>query len=76
MTLLQKVKKHFYFFVARYFKFFANLSLRKWRPRIIAITGSVGKTTMLNLVESQLGPKAHFSHNANSALASPSTFSA
>jgi len=33
----------------------------------VAITGSVGKTTMLNLVEAQLGEKAHFSHNANSA---------
>ena len=30
------------------------------------ITGSAGKTTMLNLIESQLGKKAHYSHNANS----------
>jgi len=67
MTLFTKFKKRFYFVVAHYFKFFANISLKKWRPRIIAITGSVGKTTMLNLVESQLGKKAHFSHNANSA---------
>jgi UDP-N-acetylmuramoyl-tripeptide--D-alanyl-D-alanine ligase len=67
MTIVSKLKKRFYFVFASYFKFFANISLKKWRPRIIAITGSVGKTTMLGLVESQLGPKAHFSHNANSA---------
>jgi len=67
MTLFAKFKKRFYFVLANYFKFFANISLRRWRPRIIAITGSVGKTTMLNLVEAQLGHEAHFSHNANSA---------
>lgn len=67
MTLIAKFKKRFYFVVASYFKFFANISLEKWHPRIIAVTGSVGKTTMLNLIESQIGPKAHYSHNANSA---------
>lgn len=67
MTLAAKFKKRFYFVVARYFKFFANISLEKWHPRIIAVTGSVGKTTMLNLIESQIGPKAHYSHDANSA---------
>jgi UDP-N-acetylmuramoyl-tripeptide--D-alanyl-D-alanine ligase len=67
MTFSAKFKRRFYFVVASYFKFFANISLSRWRPRIIAITGSVGKTTMLNLVETQIGPKAHFSHNANSA---------
>ncbi|MCL1839541.1 hypothetical protein FWF89_00865 [Candidatus Saccharibacteria bacterium] len=67
MTLFSRFKRRFYFAFANYFKFLANISLRKWRPRIIAVTGSVGKTTMLNLIESQLGPKAHFSHNANSA---------
>lgn len=31
------------------------------------MTGSVGKTTMLHLLEIQLGDRAHYSHNANSA---------
>ena len=62
-----KFKKKFYFIVASYFRFFANFAFRRWHPRVIAITGSVGKTTMLNLVESTLGDKAHYSHDANSA---------
>jgi len=53
--------------VASYFRFWANLSLRRWRPRVIAVTGSVGKTTMLHMLEIQLDKRAHYSHNANSA---------
>ncbi len=68
MTIISKFKKKFYFVAAGYFKFFANISLKRWHPRIVIITGSAGKTTLLNLVESQLGPKAHYSHNANSAF--------
>lgn len=68
MTFVAKFKKKFYFVAAGYFRFFANFALRRWKPRVIAITGSVGKTTMLNLVESQLGEKAHYSHDANSAF--------
>jgi len=63
-----KFKKKFYFFVASYFRFFANFAFRRWHPRVIAITGSVGKTTMLNLVECALGTRAHYSHDANSAF--------
>ena len=62
-----KFKKKFYFIVASYFRFFANFAFRRWHPRVIAITGSVGKTTMLNLIECTLGDKAHYSHDANSA---------
>ena len=62
-----KFKKKFYFIVASYFRFFANFAFRRWHPRVIAITGSVGKTTMLNLIECTLGKKAHYSHDANSA---------
>ena len=68
MTLAFKLKKKFYFVAASYFKFFANHSLKRWKPRVIIVTGSAGKTTMLNLIESQLGDKAHYSHNANSAF--------
>ena len=55
-----RLKKKFYFLAANYFRFFANISLKRWKPRVIAITGSVGKTTMLNLVESTLKTKAHY----------------
>ena len=68
MAIIANLKKKLYLVAARYFKFFANISLKRWHPRIIIITGSAGKTTMLNLVESQLGEKAHYSHNANSAF--------
>lgn len=66
MSLLNTTKRKFYFVVARYFQFWANFSLRRWHPRVIAVTGSVGKTTMLHLLELELGSKAHYSHNANS----------
>ncbi len=68
MTLIARFKKRFYFVAARYFRFFANLVLKRWQPRIIAITGSAGKTTMLNMVEFELGNRAHYSHDANSAF--------
>lgn len=68
MSFISKLKKRFYFTAAKYFRVFANHSLKRWNPRIIAITGSVGKTTMLHLVEAQLGKKAHYSHDANSAF--------
>ena len=68
MTPVMKFKKRFYFLVASYFRFFANFAFQRWHPRVIAITGSVGKTTMLNLVEYTLGERAHYSHDANSAF--------
>jgi len=42
-----------------------------WNPRIIVITGSSGKTTLLHLVESQLGNIAKYSHEANSSFGIP-----
>ena len=68
MRITAKFKKKFYFIAAGYFRFFANHALKRWHPRIIAITGSVGKTTMLHLVETQLKDGAHYSHDANSAF--------
>jgi UDP-N-acetylmuramoyl-tripeptide--D-alanyl-D-alanine ligase len=67
MTIIAKLKRRFYFVGAEYFRVFANISLKKWQPRVIAVTGSVGKTTMLELIETQLKRQAHYSHNANSA---------
>ena len=63
-----KFKKRFYFVVAKYFRHFADKALKRWDPRVIAITGSAGKTTMLHLVEHEMGKKAHYSHDANSAF--------
>lgn len=63
-----KLKKRLYFSVAKYFRFFANRAFKRWNPRVIAVTGSAGKTTMLNLLEHEMGGRAHFSHDANSAF--------
>ena len=68
MTFTRNLKKRFYFVAARYFRFFANISFKKWNPRVIALTGSVGKTTMLHFLEYELKNKAHYSHDANSAF--------
>ena len=68
MTKGMRFKKRFYFIAARYFRFFANRAFKRWNPRVIAITGSAGKTTMLHLVEYELKDKAHYSHDANSAF--------
>ena len=67
MHRIRKLKKSLYLALARYFMWWAGFSLRRWRPRIVAVTGSVGKTTMLHLLEAQLGSKAHYSHHANSS---------
>ncbi|MEO8691841.1 MAG: cyanophycin synthetase [Candidatus Saccharimonas sp.] len=67
MVTTAGLKKKLYLIVVRYFKFFANITLRRWKPRVIAVTGSVGKTTLLNLLVVQMGGRAHYSHNANSA---------
>ena len=66
-----KFKKRFYFAVARYFRFFANIVLQRWNPRVIAVTGSAGKTTMMMMLEHEIGKKAHYSHDANSAFGIP-----
>lgn len=68
MSFVAKFKKRFYFRVASYFQHFADKSLKRWNPRIIAVTGSAGKTTMLHLLEHEIGNKAHYSHDANSAF--------
>ncbi len=69
--MLRKLKKSLYFVVASYFAFWAKLVLERWKPRIIVITGSSGKTTLLHLVEAQLGGQANYSHFANSAIGIP-----
>lgn len=60
-----------YFPVAFYFRFFAMIMMWRWKPRIIVVTGSSGKTTLLNLIASQLGNDAKYSHHANSNFGIP-----
>ena len=69
--MLGKIKRFFYFPAAWYFRFFAQIQLSIWKPKIVVVTGSSGKTTLLHLIESQLKQKARYSHHANSAYGIP-----
>ncbi|MBI2330366.1 hypothetical protein HYU94_03170 [Candidatus Daviesbacteria bacterium] len=69
--MINRLKKSLYFSIAYYFRFFAQIQLNIWKPKTIVITGSNGKTTLLHLVESQLGDQAKYSHHANSAYGIP-----
>lgn len=69
--MFPRIKRWFYFPVASYFRFFAKIRLLLWSPRVVVITGSSGKTTLLHLVESQLGTIAKYSHKANSSFGIP-----
>jgi len=68
---MQWFKDTFYFVAAGYFRFWARISLERWQPRVIVVTGSSGKTTLLHLLEAQLGKDAKVSHHANSAFGIP-----
>ncbi len=69
--IFEQIKKKLYFPLAAYFRFFAKIRIKRWHPKIIVVTGSNGKTTLLHLLESQIGEKAKFSHHANSAYGVP-----
>lgn len=69
--MINRLKQSLYFPVAYYFRIFAQIQLKIWKPRIIVITGSNGKTTLLHLIESQLGDRAKYSHQANSTYGIP-----
>ncbi len=69
--MLNGLKKRLYFAVAAYFALWAKIVLIRWRPRIILITGSSGKTTLLHMVEAQIGEAAVYGHHANSAIGIP-----
>jgi UDP-N-acetylmuramoyl-tripeptide--D-alanyl-D-alanine ligase len=66
--MIENLKKALYFYVASYFRFFARIRLKRWNPKIIVVTGSNGKTTLLHMLEAQLGSHAKVSHHANSAF--------
>jgi len=69
--MMDLFKQYFYFFAAWYFRFWAQFMLNSWNPRVIVITGSSGKTTLMHLLDSQIGAFAKFSHHANSAIGVP-----
>src|SRR5258708_32097633 len=68
---MEKLKRILYLPLASYFRFFAAIELRKWHPKIVVVTGSSGKTTLLYLLESQIGDKAKYSHHANTSYGIP-----
>ena len=69
--MISFLKKVLYFPVAWYFRFFASIRLMRWKPKIIVVTGSNGKTTLLHLVDAQIGDHAKVSHHANSSFGIP-----
>ncbi len=71
MSAIKNIKKIFYFPLANYFRFFAKIQLNIWKPKIVVITGSNGKTTLLHLIESKLNNRAKYSHHANSSFGIP-----
>jgi len=64
------MKSQLYFLFARYFRFFARIVLHKWNPRILAVTGTAGKTSALHLLSTALKTKhsVYISKKANSAI--------
>jgi UDP-N-acetylmuramoyl-tripeptide--D-alanyl-D-alanine ligase len=70
-AVISEFKRRFYFLAAWYFRFWAGFRLKRWKPTVVVVTGSNGKTTLLHLIESQLGKAARYSHHANSAIGIP-----
>lgn len=70
-SALGKIKQSLYFPVASYFRFFAKFKLARWNPRIVVITGSSGKTTLMNMAVAQFKKGAEYSHHANSSFGIP-----
>lgn len=69
--MIEYIKRILYFPIASYFRFFASIRLRRWNPRVIVVTGSNGKTTLLHMLEAQIGERARYSHHANSSYGIP-----
>lgn len=69
--MFESLKQYLYFPLAWYFRFFAAIKLRRWNPKVVVVTGSNGKTTLLHLLEAQIDARAKFSHHANSSYGIP-----
>ncbi len=70
-SFFHHLKSFAYLPLARYFAFWAGIRLRRWNPTVVTVVGSTGKTTLLHLIEAQLGNQARYSHGANSAFGIP-----
>ncbi len=68
---MEAFKKTFYLILAKWFALWARLALAIWKPEIVVISGSSGKTSLFYLLEAQLGERAEFAHDANSAYGIP-----
>ena len=71
--MITKLKQLLYFPLAWYFRFFAQIRLRRWNPKVIVVTGSSGKTTLMHLIAAQLSENKsyRFTPHANSAYGIP-----
>lgn len=69
--MIHTLKAKLYFIVASYFRFWAGIQLHRWKPKIIVVTGSSGKTTTMHLLRSQIGDMANYSDKANSSFGIP-----
>ncbi|MBV9349634.1 MAG: hypothetical protein JO026_02685 [Patescibacteria group bacterium] len=65
------LKRKSYFTVASYFHFFARIYLFRWKPTVITVTGSSGKTTLMHSFRAQLGAQAAYTDRANSTFGIP-----
>ena len=70
-SMFSGFKRKLYFPFARYFAFFAGLYLRRWAPRVIVVTGSSGKTTLIELLRASLGCRVRVAREANSTFGIP-----
>ena len=64
-NLIENIRLKVYGLLVSYFMFWASISLRRWRPRVIVVTGSVGKTILLHILAEQFDDQAHCSFGAN-----------
>lgn len=54
--------------IVPYLFFFTKFVLRRWRPHVILVTGSSGKTILLEILKHQFKDRAYHSHLANSEI--------
>ena len=66
--IIYAFRQRLYAGLTKYFIFWASFSLRRWQPRIIVVTGSVGKTMLLHILSAQFGDQAHYSFGANAEV--------
>ena len=73
---MSKLKKYLFqfrqlilwFILDPYFCFWGRLYLNRWRPIVIVVTGSVGKTNLLHLLKEQFGSRAYYSYRSNTKV--------